>query len=146
MADFSWIKQPPTTGANVDISFGADYNYGFERGLFNHKEIGTVTGAAKLGSGGHSISRLTGVEGIVTDSTDSADLKLFRDFDVLIKSFTKSKDKCKLRYYLNPDGSYAEFTGWVTNYSASRDVHEGKSVIRITFDFLVESIDYSNLN
>ncbi len=138
----SWLRQPASSGSNVNIVFGGDYTYTLGRTLFKYEERGLPTGEGVLVSGGYSIGRLQVQEGLVVDISDP-DLLLWTSVDDLVRLHTSSKKLARVRLYLT--NGYVECDGWVTGFNAPRMAEDGHAVIKITFDFLIKTKDTTNL-
>ena len=142
---YSYIEQPPGSGSNIHIEFQGDYSYSLERALFKTVEVGMPSGAAQLASGGHSLSRLKAIEGLIVTESKSPDKILWDEMDELVRQYTSTEKECRLRLYVEESGGYIEVDGWVTGYSANRDAVDGHAVVQVTFDFLIKSKNTSNL-
>ena len=146
MTNNSSLQQPAGSGSNINLEFGGDYSYSLNRGLFKSNVMGLPTGAAQLVSGGHSIANVRVVEGIVAiPDGDSPDKILWTVMDELVRLYTRSSDITRLRLYLDSAGGYVEVDGWIDGYNATRDAVDGHAVIKVTFDFIIQSKNTSNL-
>lgn len=141
----SYIQQPPGSGSNIHIEFGGDYSYSLTRALYKHQELGLPEGGAVLASGGHSIAKLTVVEGLLVTDTKSPDKILWDEMDELVRQYTSTGEVSRVRLYLEEGGGYIDCDGWVTEFDGPRDSVEGHVVIKLTFAFLIKSKDTSNL-
>lgn len=143
----SYIHYPASTGANINLEFGSDYTYSLGRTKVKATEMGLPNGNGAFVAGDHSYAMLRAVEGIVSiPAGSSADKILWTVLDELVRLYTNSKKISRIRLYLDDAGGYVECDGWMTSYNAARDSKDGHAVIKVTFDFLIQTKDTTNIN
>jgi len=120
------------------VTFRAEDRYSLSRQLFKSKENAYPDGEGVLGSGGHSMGKITISAHLITVSGgDSADKQLWDDLDEIVKSNTDRATVATMTIIL-ATGNLV-LTGWCTGFSADRDAPDGIAHVPFTLDFLIKT-------
>jgi len=119
------------------VTFRADERYTLSWSAWKAKKAAYPSGKGIFGWGQHSISMVTNQGWLITDGGEgSADLQLHTGLLPLAR--TSQKTALPAIFTMQTGNGPSIYTGWVENFTATRDSPEGIVLIYITFNFFLK--------